>query len=847
MCFRKPSAIHSGDQDVDRLCCFMVKALASLEFELAIYHFKTTIVYGIDVCITRIRIGHIQAPDDGTYFILSNRVANQHQRTGSLVDIRNHKGESLCCVKSTAIRGSYGNLDLCCCLIVKTFAISELKLVIFHFKTTIVYGIGMCITRIRIGHTQYPDGGSGFILFNCLGPQFNSTGSLVDICNRESESFCYRKPAAIHNGNRNIDRVFCFIVKALAIYELKLVIHHFKTSIVYSIDMCITHIRIGHTQYPDGGSYFILFNRAASQCQRTGSLIDVCNNEGEILCCVKSTAIRGRYGNLDRLCCFMIKTFAIYELKLAIQHFKTTIVHGIDMCITHIRIGHLHCSDDSSHLILFNRFANQRYSSRGFVYVRNSEGENLFFRKPAAIDSSHFDIYLRRCFMIKTFAIYELKLAILLFKTSIVYGIDMCITHIRIGHTQCSNDGSIVILVNRFYVQFDGSGSIVDICNRKSESFCYRKSATIHSSNRDVDRLFCFIVKALVSLDFELATHHFKTIIVYGIGMCVTIIRVGHFHCSDDSFHLVFFNRFANQRYSSRGFVYVRDSKGESSCYAKLATICSSYFDIYRSLRSLRSLRFMIKTFAVSELKLATHHFKTTVVHGIEMCITHILINRTQAPDDGSLVILVNCFYVQFDSTGSFDNIRDCDGENLCCNKPDTTHGSDRDGDQLCCLMVKAHTILEFKLISFYYFKTNIIYRCLTCARFDRHQHPDGSSRIILVKYNWIMIDGKNFWRDGKPGVTHGFRAKTFSTLVKLIFYYVKTITACKRIPHIRAGRTQCSSDNRHTILVNGTRMSFRDFHSRLIVFSDEVPSELHSLLGTHCKFRINYEVLKSV
>ena len=206
----------------------------------------------------------------------------------------------------------------------------------------------MCITHIRIGHTQCPDDGSYFILFNWAASQRQSTGSFVDICDSKGESLCFRKPAAIHNGDLDVNRFRHFIVKTSVVLKFKLAIHHFKTTIVYDIDMCITCIRVGHTQCPDDGSCFILFNCDGVQFNGNGLLIDICDSKGESLCFRKSAAILSSYGNLDRLCSLIVKALAIHEFKIAFYHFKTTIVYGIGMCIIHIRIGYTQCPNDSS-------------------------------------------------------------------------------------------------------------------------------------------------------------------------------------------------------------------------------------------------------------------------------------------------------------------------------------------------------------------------------------------------------------------------------------------------------------------------------------------------------------------
>ena len=129
--------------------------------------------------------------------------------------------------------------------------------------------------------------------------------------------------------------------------------------VIHCVDMCIIRIRVGYTQCSYRQAHLILKNHrvggiGGSQYHGTGCLVDIRNSEGESLCCGKSAAIRGSYGNLYRLRRFVVKTFTIFKFKLAIHHFKMGVIHCVDVCITCIRVGHTQHPNDGSHLIFVN-------------------------------------------------------------------------------------------------------------------------------------------------------------------------------------------------------------------------------------------------------------------------------------------------------------------------------------------------------------------------------------------------------------------------------------------------------------------------------------------------------------
>ena len=392
----------------------MIKTFTVPEFKLATLHFKTGVIYySVGMYLIRsIWIGYTQGTNNGSYLILVNRFIRQYHGTGSLIYICDSYCNKLFFNKPTTIGGRYLNINHpLFAFVIQTFTILKLKMVIQHFKTIISHRVGMCIIRIWIGHTQYSDGGSCFILFNDAGHQFNGTGSLVDVHNSDCESLFLEKITAIRGSHLDVYCLRFFMVKASVILKFKLTRHHFKTTIIYDVDMCITCIRVGHTQASDDGSHFILFNRAVNQRQSTGSLVDIRNHKGKSLCCGKSTTIRGGYGNLDRLCSLIIKTFAIFELKPTICHLKTSIVYGIDMGVTRIRVEHTQCPDDGFHFILFNRFVSQRQSTGSFVDVCNSKNESLFCVKSTTIRGSYGNLDLCCSLIVKALAIPEFKIA----------------------------------------------------------------------------------------------------------------------------------------------------------------------------------------------------------------------------------------------------------------------------------------------------------------------------------------------------------------------------------------------------------------------------------------------------
>ena len=201
----------------------------------------------------------------------------------------------------------------------------------------------------------------------------------------------------------------------------------------------------------------------------------------------------------------MIKAFTVLEFELAIHHFKTSVTHS--GCITQTVPHH---SDNGSCCILDD-----------LGDIRDSKGKGLFYSQPTAIGSSHGDIYRTRrfSFIIKTFSILKFKLVIHHLKTGIIHRVGVCITHILVGHTHLSDNGSIPMLCNRAGIQRQIIGSLVDIRDNKGEGLCL---VTTCGSHVDHYLLLCLMVKTFIVHEFKLAILHLKTVIIHSVGRCIT-------------------------------------------------------------------------------------------------------------------------------------------------------------------------------------------------------------------------------------------------------------------------------------------------------------------------------------
>ena len=161
-------------------------------------------------------------------------------------DVNDSDRESLC-LSLPVTCGSHNDLYCLRLFMIEGFIIFEFEFTIHHFKTVVAHCVERC--AIKTGHIHIPDDGSCRILDNLESVIRDSKGKGL---------FC-SQPATIDGSYGNIYFRFCFIIKAFRILKFKLPpLHHFKTFVIHSRDMYITHIWIGHIYRPDDGPCCIL-------------------------------------------------------------------------------------------------------------------------------------------------------------------------------------------------------------------------------------------------------------------------------------------------------------------------------------------------------------------------------------------------------------------------------------------------------------------------------------------------------------------------------------------------------------------------------------------------------------